>query len=312
MTVSRHLTAGDLTPVIMQAEETYGTPTGDGILYGDVRDGGKFTFTDTRNPYQNWRYGTRSMNRDDYVYQQSDAGYQDSLEVRDIEGWERILEYATGSDNNGLADYDPLESRTTRVCVRTGASAWQGRTYHGCKTDSLTVRADAPGAIVQFDETVLASYSEEYTSATADEIWTSDDSPAIQWLGGITIMSGGVTKTVYPQSFSLTVENNLERQRTIDTSVSPAVTITNALMEGRREAVFEFDVWMEDLTYIRDALRSPIGIARIVLTLGIENPVQVAMGLPRYDMDGNLPDLIQDKMRQTLRFKCPAIFVSAV
>ena len=83
----RHITAGDLTPVTVQTESTYGTPTGDPILYGDIAEGGNFTMKDTPNPYLSWRYGSRSFNPDNYVTQQKDAGFTASLEVRDVSGW---------------------------------------------------------------------------------------------------------------------------------------------------------------------------------------------------------------------------------
>ena len=68
MTVpQRHITAGDLTPVTIQTESTYGTGSGTDILYGDVAEGGNFTFKDTANPYLNWRYGSRSFDPSDYV-----------------------------------------------------------------------------------------------------------------------------------------------------------------------------------------------------------------------------------------------------
>ena len=38
----RHITAGDLTPVTINTEITYGTPSGATTLYGDVADGGRF------------------------------------------------------------------------------------------------------------------------------------------------------------------------------------------------------------------------------------------------------------------------------
>ena len=88
MTVpQRHITAGDLTPVTIQTESTYGTGSGTDVLYGDVAEGGNFTFKDTANPYINRRYGSRSFDPSDYVTQQKDAAFSASLEVRDDTGW---------------------------------------------------------------------------------------------------------------------------------------------------------------------------------------------------------------------------------
>ena len=76
MTLSqRHITAGDLTPVTINTESTYGTPNGATTYYGDVAEGGRFTFQDTANPYLAWRYGSRSFDPSDYVTRQKDAGF---------------------------------------------------------------------------------------------------------------------------------------------------------------------------------------------------------------------------------------------
>ena len=296
-----HLTAGDLAPITMQVENTYNVPSGAEILCGDVRDGGKFAFTDTPNPYLNWRYGSRSFDPDDYVTQQEDAGFQDSIEVRDISGWHKILEFALGE--NGTADYGALPSRTVAEAVRTGASVWQGRTYHGCKTDSLTVRADAPGAVVQFDESVLASYGEDDNFATPKAVWSSSTAPAVQWLGGITLNG----TALYPQSFTLTVSNNLDRKRAPN-NPNGGGTYTYALLEGRREIEAEFDLWMEDLAFVRSAIGNGEP-GDIVLTLGLTNPKTVTLSGVRWMADGTHPDLIQDKQRQTLRFRVSAVSI---
>jgi len=294
----RHITAGDLTPVTVQAETTYGIPTGDPALYADVSEDGRFTMQDTANPYITWRYGSRSFDPDTYVTQQKDAGFSASLEARDAEGWERIIEYATG--NGGTAS-PILDSRTEQINVRV-ASGWQGRIYNGCKTDKLTIRADAPGEVVSFEEEVLAMKSEPTTLVTAMEAWTETDAPAVQWMDGITV--GGAE--IYPQSFQLTVTNNLDRVR----RPSAGEAITGALLEGRRDIEFSADIWMEDLAQINSAIANSWAVGNIVLTLGIDNPVTITLTGVRWMADGTHPDLIQDKQRQSLRFRASGITIS--
>ena len=86
-----HITAGDLLPILQWTESAYNTPTGDPKYYGDVAEGGGFTPTDTMNPYVSWRYGDRSPDLGNYVNRQLDAGFQASLEVRDVSGWTDIM-----------------------------------------------------------------------------------------------------------------------------------------------------------------------------------------------------------------------------
>ena len=295
----RHITAGDLTPVIVNEESTYGTPTGDPALYGDVAEGGRFTFTDNPNPYLAWRYGSRSFDPTDYVTQQKDASYTASLEVRDIPSWYGIINNATGL--MGTANDPLLPSTTKEICVKTGASAWQGRQYTGCKTDKLTISADAPGGVVKFDEEVMASKSVPVTRNSALALWKSDNSPAVQWMNGITLNGADI----YPQSFSLTITNNLERIRVPNNGNA----ITGALLEGRREIEFEADIWMEDLSYVANSINNSYPSGSIVVTLGIDNAVALTLGGLRWISDSH-PDLIQDKQRQKLKFRATSLNLS--
>ena len=294
----RHITAGDLSPVTAQTESIYGTPTGDPVIYGDVAEGGRFTFQDNPNPYLTWRYGSRSFDPTDYVTRQKDAGYTASLEVRDAADWESIIENATGT---GGTSGDPLlPSMTKEICVRV-EGGYQGRQYKGCKTNKLTISADAPGAVVTFEEEVMASRSDPVTKTVAPTVWTSDNSPAVQWMNGITLNG----TEIYPQSFSLTITNNLERIRV----PNDGDAITGALLEGRREMDFEADIWMEDLAFVADAIDNASVSGSIVITLGIDNPVILTLSGLRWITDGH-PDLIQDKQRQKLKFRATALGIT--
>ena len=294
----RHITAGDLTPVIVNEESTYGTPTGDPALYGDVAEGGRFTFQDNPNPYLNWRYGSRSYDPTDYVTQQKDAAFTASLEVRDIAGWYGIINNATGLMGT---QGDPLLPSTTKeICVKV-ENGWQGRQYTGCKTNKLTISAEAPGSVVEFEEEVLASKSVPVTRNSALALWKSDNSPAVQWMNGITLNGSDI----YPQSFSLTITNNLERIRTPNNGAA----ITGALLEGRREIEFEAEIWMEDLTFVANAINNAAPSGSIVVTLGITNKVALTLSGLRWMPEG-LPDLIQDKQRQKIKLRATSLNLS--
>ena len=297
----RHITAGDLTPVTIQTESTYGTGSGTDVIYGDVADGGKFTFKDTANPYLNWRYGSRSFDPADYVTRQKDASFTATLECRDDTGWEQIITNAVGT--GGTTVNDPLlPSRTEEIFVKDGTK-WRGRTYSGCKTDKLTISADAPGGVVKFEEEVLASASSSAMLNAAKAVWSANAAPAIQWMNGITLAGSDI----YPQSFKLTITNNLDRVRVPNGSGD---AITGALLEGRRTIEFEADVWMEDLSFVANAINNTIPTSGIVITLGIDNPVTLTLSGVRWMADGSLPSLIQDKQRQTLRLRAATLVMS--
>lgn len=304
MTVpQRHITAGDVTPVTIKTESTYGSPTGTSILYGDVAEGGNITLKDTPNPYLSWRYGSRSFNPDNYVTQQNDAAFSASLEVRDVAGWKQIIEYATGA--GGTTNEALLDSRTAEIYVKTGATEWKGRAYNGCKTDKLTISADAPGGIVKFEEEVMAKRSSTSTITAAISAWT-DTHRAVQWMNGVTLNGADI----YPQSFKLTITNNLERNR--EMNALGATTLTGALLEGRREMELEMDVWMVDLTEINNNISNATVTGNIEIILGLANRVKLTLSGLKYMADGNNTPIIQDKQRQTIRFRVSAMTVATV
>jgi hypothetical protein len=300
-----HITAGDLVPLMQWTESTYGTPTGNPLYYADIAEGGGFTPSDTLNPYISWRYGNRSFDQYNYVNQQLDAGFQASLEVRDVEGWADIAKYAWGASSPhffpATTPYGSLPSRSEAFLVRTGLSTYEGRRYTGCKTDSLTISCDEPGGIVKFEETVLAGSATPYNTPPAGLStgeWQSEASPAVQWTGPVTIAGA----EVYPQSFKLTVNNNLERVR-----VPGNPAYTGALIEGRREIIFEIELWMEDLAYMRSAMDTTAEAPRLVtFDLGEQNPYTVTLGgiIMR---EGQHSTLIQDKQKETVRFRCNGV-----
>lgn len=296
-----HITAGDLSPVTYLIENEYGTPAGTAQYYADIAEGGKFTIQDNNNPYLAWRYGSRSFDPADYVTQQRDAAFNAILEARDAQGWQRIIVNAVGT-GGGTAPYGPLPSRTEQIHVRTDRNVWQGRRYYGCKTDSLTIKADAPGSIVQFEENVLASYADDNDLQAPLESWASG-TPAVQWLSGAKI---GTTQ-IYPQSFSLSISNALGRKY----KPTNGQAITGALLEGRREITAEFDLWMEDLANIRASIANG-SVANIELTLGIAAPVKITLTGVCWMADGDYSDLVQDKQREKLRFRAAGMVVAAV
>ena len=100
--------------------------------------------------------------------------------------------------------------------------------------------------------------------------------------------------------------DNLDRVR-VPTSGD---AITGALPEGRREILFEADIWMEDLAYVNNAINNSYPASGIVITLGIDHPVTLTLSGVRWMADGTLPSLIQDKQRQTIRLRAANLVMS--
>ena len=121
-------------------------------------------------------------------------------------------------------------------------------------------------------------------------------------MNGITLAGNDL----YPQSFKLSISNNLDRVR-VPTSGD---AITGALPEGTREILFEADIWMEDLAYVNNAINNSYPASGIVITLGIDHPVTLTLSGVRWMADGTLPSLIQDKQRQTIRLRAANLVMS--
>lgn len=307
-----HLTAGDILPLAYKNESTYGTPSGDYAYYADLKgDSGNFTPTDAPNPYVAWRSGSRTYNNQDYVRTDLEAGYTDVLEASDKTGWDNIIKNAIGGATTG-AIITTLPSRTMTLGVRKGTSnAWDTLTYYGCKTDRLEIRCDQPGGIVEFDETVMASYGAKASVGTVPIPISVIGNRPVQWVGGVTVNG----TAIYPQNLRLTINNNLGRVKgPVSANSDKAGTV--ALVEGRQEIELAMDVWMEDLAAVADAgvdfdgaLANAAEIKTVAFSLGISKPANIS-GDGYFMADGQHPGLVQDKQMQTLRFRMYDLAVS--
>lgn len=303
-----HITAGDISPIRYKPENQYNHALGSAEYYGDITEGGSFTPTDNPGPYTTWT-GAKGRRYDPskYVYTNLEAGYNVSLETRDLANWDRIL------DNAIMASGYPSRQTILEV-LRSSITANVDRiTYSGCMTDRLEIRVDQPGGIVRFEETVVASYSVPATNTTPVTHSVHANKPAVQWRGPTTY--GGVA--IYPQTLHISINNNIGRVKGEVTpdGASAAISATAALAPGRQEITAEVDVWMEDLQAIIKRgpgfLEEDGGTAALVVTLGIEHPVALTMTVQPL-ADGQHHGIVQDKQMQTLRFKCSAISKAAV
>lgn len=297
-----HLTAGDVLPLGYKTETNYGVPVGNSwAYYADLKgDNGSFTPTDNPNAYVAWRSGSRAFAIADYVATNHEAGYTNVLEVADASGWDNIIKNAIGGATS--AGTPRLPSRTTGVAV-TNANAWPNiLQYMGCKTDRLEVKADQPGGIVEFDETVLASYCSPLSGTIQLPEATA---PAVQWVGGVTLNDNAI----YPQNFRLAINNNLGRVKgPVTANDGEAGTV--AITEGRLDMEFSMDLWMEDLHYAVGGGPGFDGTSQTIeFTLGTTAPLNIELEAS-YMADGQHHSIIQDKQMETTRWRVNKITVS--
>lgn len=302
-----HLTAGDLAPIGAANEITYGTPVTTPTYYADAKgDSGSITIQNTPTPYVAWRAGSRSFDPADYVAQQRIAAYSDVLEVRDATGWTAIVANACGTASGTQDQPGTLPSRTSFIGVVPSSNvADNGLMYAGCKTNELTIKGEAPGAVVAFEEKVMASY---VTAVELDDYtFSSPSAHAVQWVGGVTMDAGATT--IYPQNFQISIRNNLDRVLAYDATKGGSYTAD--LPEGHREIEMEMEVWREDLRDVWAA--DGIGThTDITLTLGTAKPYRIALTSVATLSDGNISPLIQDKQKTTLRFRATGLTITQV
>ena len=316
MSNAGHLTAGDIGRISRYEESSYGQPASEGLTVGYIKgDGGSFTPTDNPQQYVSWRSGNRSYSTHDLVAQNHEAGYTAIMEVTlSSNGALKMLGDALGT-TSGTEAVGGLPSKTTQLTVRTpGTDDLTIIKYVGCKTDRLVIKADQPGGIVEFQETCLASYG--YTKSTTTPGYDfSDGTVAAQWFNGVTVNG----TAVYPQNFELTINNNLGRVKGIVPSAEDSpwydmpIPATVNIVEGRREMEFSMDVWMADLTRLKEAQDHGIIPANktIALTIGgLGSLYTRQLTLTAQPLlDGNNHALVQDKQMETLRYRVSAIQV---
>ena len=317
MSNAGHLTAGDIGRISRYNESSYGQPDSTGFTIGYVKgDGGSFTPNDNPNQYVAWRSGNRSYSAHDLVAQNHEAGYTAIMEaLASSSALSYIISDALGTDT-GTEAVGALPSKTVHLPIRTpgASSAYHQMDYLGCKTDRLVVKADQPGGIVEFQETVLASYGYIKALSAAGDSFQDTNYPAAQWLNGVTVDG----TAVYPQNFELTINNNLGRVKGMVTAAADSpwpnqqIAATVQIVEGRREIEFSMDVWMDDLARIAEAQAQGIPATEtIVLTLGTGSGAKQLTLTAQPLLDGNNHPLIQDKQMETLRYRVTDILVSA-
>lgn len=294
MTASSHLTAGDLTPIYSANESTYGTEVTPSAVWGSIGEGMSFQPTDNPNPFMTWRYGSRAFSGTDYVTQQNEAGFKASFEVTDsADAVKRVVDAALASTGTSLP------SRTVLVCDRA-----DGIRYAGVKTNELKISADVPGGVVKFEETALASYARPDSLPLHPP--AIPDIPAVQWLGATSLGSA----TIYPQSFSITIRNNLGRALGNKEIEDEMRSVSIALPEGRQEIEVEMTMWMSNLGLEWGNMFNSLAWDHLDIHLGRINPILLRLGGLKAVGGGNNTPLVQDKQTETVRLRATSLIAS--
>lgn len=171
------------------------------------------------------------------------AGYSGNIALFKIESpydWTNVLTLA----NNPSGD---LPSFSTLVKLASD----QYVLYNGCKMDSVTLKADAPGSPISADVTVRAmrlnpqqSTRTGYAGIGAEATGPTKDT--IIYNAYPTTNIEGVA-SIPAKSFSVTVSNNLSAQEGIVSNV--ALSAGNGLIPGKCEISAEFTVVSKDMDW---------------------------------------------------------------
>lgn len=170
--------------------------------------------------------------------------------------WRNLWAHFAFGSTSGLSDH--LDSLTGQIGVNI-ASNYAYDFYNGAKINKLTMSSTATEKAILFDADFFAQYMTKKTSkvltglqaltvganpsaiTTALVTWTTDPK--------INIAGGGLT-TFRPDSWSLTVDNHLDRRPGNivgnDTNKYP---VCSGLDEGQRDIIFECKLPLEAETY---------------------------------------------------------------
>lgn len=218
--------------------------------------------------------------------------------------------YGYGSAS-GLADH--LGDFTLQGDIYDGTTH-NYQVYSGCKVNRAEISAQK-GMPLIFELDIFSQWFRTYTSKTLasgmQDVVIANNASAetgaiLTWGGAsqINLAAGGLA-TWYPQSFTLSVVQKLEREygsKTGDDSVDYPVAI--ALHEGERDILFEAEVVSQNMTYANSKMA---GDAITALTLVIDDEtITLADG----EWEANdMPEYAQavNRERVAMRFKSLSI-----
>lgn len=298
---------GDLKPFFGKKEAIYGTtPTGTLDFFGEAIDA-----TLRIDPHQTkevWS-DSRAYAPSSCVFEQEDAAVQLNARLHaPAEGYDwrnGLVEGALGV-MSGTTPLGRLPSYSMLVELTQGPV--QGLyMFNGSKVKTLTVDVPNQGAKPLLTAEVWARKATKVGAGravtglqqlTLGANGTIPASPALQWKAPVTLISGA-TRTIYPQSWKLIIENNLTRQQgSIVGADGKSYPCTQALFEGRLDISLEMMLYLEDLQII-DEMMVNQAVASWSTSIG-GRTLSLLNG--HYAVDsGAWPQFAQDTMQHTVK-----------
>lgn len=230
--------------------------------------------------------------------------------------WTKPLLYGAMGSAGGFSALGRLPSFSMLTGLTAGATSHYS-IYSGCKVNSLSMSCERAGGRVMFEADVMAQYLARTTalaltgfqSKTLGSLGAIPAAAVLQWKAPFVITpSGGSARTVYPEPWTLRINNNLQRAGGAVTGADSNVyTITEQLHEGKAEIELEMKLYLEDLTAINEMLENT-AVTSVSTVIGGKT---ITLGSGHHKVDGNAwPELKQDVMDQTLRFRFSTMTVA--
>ncbi len=302
-------TAGELKDFAYVPESTYGTTPTTALTWG-----GKPRRIKSNNSYNvNFEPGASSRSFTDVTRGPEDAGFEIEYLARLVSGgynWRNFAAYYAFGSTTALTDH--LGSFTAQIKKTVGASNYYNF-YSGCKINKLTISCDAPGKPVVFTADVWARHLCPDTDKTMSELQSmtvgadpSAISTAILTWAGVQQINIGGAANWYPKSWSVTIDNHLEREYgNVVGADSNKYHVTYALNEGIRDIIYEATLWSQNETYTNAKINNT-AVTSVTVPLDVYT-LTLSTG---YFEANDLPELKHDLMDETVKIRFKSLSVA--
>lgn len=232
----------------------------------------------------------------------------------------------TAQLHEAVAGYDPLAGLIEGALGAVGGTSPLGRLpsysmlveltqgavqglylFNGCKIKTLTIDVPSQGAKPLLQAEIWARHAEKVgagrvvsglQSLTLPAAPAPPSSPALQWKAPVTLISGA-SRTIYPQSWKLVIENGLQRQQgSIAGADGKHYACTQAIHEGEGQISLEQILYLEDLAFVDEMLGNQSIASWSTSFAG--KTLALLSGHHKVE-GGGWPQIKQDVMQQTVR-----------
>lgn len=307
---------GELKPFYGKKETVYGqTPTASLDFLGEAIDATlKIDPHQTKDTWSDSRaYAPKSC-----VFEDEQAALQLSAQMHaSTAGYDwrdGLVEMALGA-MTGTSPLGRLPSYSLLVELTQGSNVGQ-YLFNGCKVKNLTIDVPNQGARPTFAAEVWARHARK---VGADRVVTGlqsltlganeavPTSAILQWKAPMTLVAGS-SRTIYPQSWKLKVENNLQREQGgITGADSQNYAVARALHEGKLDIDFECDLYLEDLVIVDEMLANQ-AITSLSTSIG-GNTLTLSNGHYKVD-SGSWPTFRQDVLKHTVKLMFTGVSIA--